>query len=235
MDYRAEADRVRNQIEERMHHAGMDLVVNMCAPGCPHWIFMNKKNQIAQYWPSTGRLAMQSGPKLHLSPQDACDHVLASSQNAKIIRQSRKRRKRSDEQERQVDRPEERNASCAKPALLSELVGFGVHRGLTWAEVPFGYLKWIISAFDHDDHRWITANSIISQRRANQNSASCALKNTVDKPESTPQQCAVTVRFPDKPMGEWDRKYLYWAVEAYGPETEIHQRAKELLVEEAPF
>lgn len=231
MDYRTEADRVRNQIEERMHHAGMDLVVNMCSPGCPHWIFMNNKNHIAQYWPSTGRLAMQSGPKLHLSPQDACDHVLASSQNAKIIRQSRKRRKRSDEQERQVDRPEERNASCAKPARLSELVGFGVHRGLTWAEVPVGYLKWITATFDHNDHRWITANAIISQRNKTR-------RPPIDVPPPETVRCDLQEK-TQRDLAAMERKLWQDGVERFGPETEIHQKYKRLLeenpIEEAPF
>ena len=42
----------------------------------------------------------------------------------------------------------------SKPVLLPK-VTFGKHKGLTWREVPYGYLKWILGTSDIDDENVI--------------------------------------------------------------------------------
>jgi exodeoxyribonuclease X len=53
-----------------------------------------------------------------------------------------------------------------QPSLLPK-VNFGKHRGLRWAEVPDGYLEWLIFKSWHDDEDVIhTAKTILANRKA---------------------------------------------------------------------
>lgn len=221
-------------IKAKLSDVGVDLQEHLVGYYTPHWIFTAGREQIAQYWPTTGRAVISRTKKSHeaVSPSAACDLVIREANHPKRITASKtKAERRMSQNLNRRDGSVSRPVSERLPEALSEPIQFGKHRGKTWMQIPDDYLQW---AAENLKSAWLRelAATALAEKLLN---ASCALKNTVDKPVETPQQCAVTVRFPDKPMGEWDRKYLYWAVEAYGPETEIHQRAKELLVEEAPF